>query len=532
MSPEQFRLFLRSTGIIILLIIITQSTILLPENLSPHTSSGLSPILVIQQQSFSSSNPFITTFPLRDASRGATPFVLYPLNDRTVWVATTRAEFPLYSQIVNFTLGSPTTTVANVTNAIIGSLNVDNAGRVWFTYNDTLAYYDPALKATKAAIDYPGGAPQYTVLDRQGRIWVTLAGSSQIAMVDPLNPQDTPRFNIPTANSIPQGITLAPDGTVWFAEAGSTKLAEFNPDSCAGGSCTINEHSPPFELSAPVQVAVDNNDIVWFTDHGSNEFGSFNRQTGEWEKFPVGYCEGDCSIALPNAIAVDKEGRIWFSEHVSGRIAHYDAERGVLTEYIIPSNGTQTDYPVWAWWMRPGNNNLIWFTSLGLGMIGYVNASLPANLSMTADKEAMIPQGGTGKIRVTVNQYTSQVSLATSSPYKDSRKGAAVYSSDVKIVPSREKSSTFTLTATAGWNSAVGLHYITVSASDGLVTVNLPIKVIVTLPLLPYTTVAVVLVIPVTTLLVRIRSQRTRRVVHHGTESLPSGTLEKSNIRP
>ena len=527
------RLFLRLTGIIILLIMILQSTILIPENLPPHTSSGLSPIQAIQQQSYSSSNPFITMFPLRDASRGTTPFVLYPLNDRTIWVATTRAEFPLYSQVVNFTLGSPTTTVANVTNAIIGSLIVDNAGRVWFTYNDTLAYYDPALRATKAAVDYPGGAPQYTVIDRHGRLWVTLAGSNQIAMVDPLNPQATPTFNIPTPNSIPQGITLAPDGTVWFAEAGSTKLAELDPDSCAAGSCTITEHSPPFELSAPVQVAVDNNEIVWFTDHGSNEFGSFNRRTGGWEKLPVGYCEGDCSIALPNAISVDEYGRIWFSEHVSGRIAHYDSERGMLTEYIIPSNGTRTDYPVWAWWMRPGNNNLIWFTSLGLGMIGYVNASIPSRLSITADKEAMIPQGGTGKIHVTVSQDTGQVSLAISSPYKDSKKGAAVYSSEIKnIVPSQEESSTFTLTATAGWNSAVGLHYITVSASDGQVTVNLPVKVIVTLPLLAYTTVAVVLVIPVTALLVWIRSKRTRKAVHHDTESLRSGILEKSNIRP
>src|SRR5712692_7574544 len=191
-------------------------------------------------------------------------------------------------------------------------------------------------------------------------------------------------FTVPTPRAVIQGIAVAPDGAIWFTEAQAGKLGSLDPNT---GNFT--EYSPPIKVVAPIQLAVGLDGVVWFTDHGSNEFGSFNPKTGEWNKFPIGYCQGTyCSIGLPNAIDVDSTGEVWFSEHLPGRVARYDPKSRALTEYIIPAPpGASSIGLPYAWWAWPGPGNLVWFTSYGFGEVGYVNASVPVSLSISAMQE-------------------------------------------------------------------------------------------------------------------------------------------------
>src|SRR5207245_9352794 len=75
---------------------------------------------------------------------------------------------------------------------------------------------------TKAII-FPDQSLQYLANDTQGRIWMSMVGSSgasSIAMYDPLSHLNQ-TYPVRTSGAIVQGITVSPSGkTLWFAEAG------------------------------------------------------------------------------------------------------------------------------------------------------------------------------------------------------------------------------------------------------------------------------------------------------------------------
>src|SRR5713101_9144542 len=76
---------------------------------------------------------------------------------------------------------------------------------------------------------------------------------------------------MPTNNSAPGPITVAPDGKVWFIEANPSKLAAFNPLTH-----NFTEYSfPPAYISAQDLTTVPRGDL-WFTLLGSNAIGSYN----------------------------------------------------------------------------------------------------------------------------------------------------------------------------------------------------------------------------------------------------------------
>jgi len=457
----------------------------------------------VQQDAISSQ--YVTTFPLAKTCTSLGPWVLSPsTNNRTVWLEAYSLGQQNLAQIINFTL-SPQTgqpqchVVASLTNAIPTSVVFDRySNRVWFTFNNTLAFIDPA-GSNRTAWTYPGGDPQYIAIDSHDNLWITLVATNQIVEYVPTSNKTITTSTLP-ASVILQGIASAPDGTVWFAETGARKLGHIIP--CSSPSCPPEEFSPPpgIVISAPTQVVVDLNGIVWFTDHGSNLFGSFSPVTQTWRVYPVGYCSGYCADVLPNAISLFK-GRIWFSEHIAGRISSYDPGTEVLTEYVIPSNG---DTPL-SWWAWPGLNNLVWFTSYALGQIGYVNASMPVNMNVNATTPAIsVRQGASETIQVKINsQEASPISLGIS-PSTTDRPFFSASSGPSQVMPSQGL-STSTVTISASWNSTLGNRYLALTAFNGKVAVSTYVAVIVVDAPLPYVTLGIALIISLGSLTIYFR---------------------------
>lgn len=417
-------------------------------------------------------------FPISTNSPNLLPFILYPAGN-TVWLVTIKTSAPVSSQILNFTVAGGAQPVATLNGTIVNTVVFDSTlKRLWLVENNTLAYYDPASK-TIATVPFPANeGPEYIALDSQDRLWLTLAGSNRIAMYDPAASRISSYYNVPTASAGLQGITVSPaDNSVWFAEAAAKKIGHLQ---CA--SCTPVEFSPPGEisLSAPVQVAVGSDGMVWFTDHGSNQFGSFNPTSGEWRVFPVGYCSGECAVGLPNAISFDSHGKLWISEHIAGRIARYDPSTGQLTEYLVP--GTASAF---TWWMWPGDNDRVWFTSFGLGKIGYVDSSMPVPFSMSTVSSLSVQRGSSQKINASVTfQGSGTLSLALSATTQDAPPGASVpFLSGVadprQLIPSPAAQQS-SITISSASNSTVGPRYVAVTASNGYVTVNSFVRVTVT----------------------------------------------------
>ena len=458
-------------------------------------------------------------FQISKSSTDLTPFVLYP-GGNTVWLVTIKTSAPVASQILNFTVAGGAQKVATLNGTIVNSVVFDSTlKRLWLVENNTLAYYDPALRSIVPAVTFPADeSPEYMELDSQDHLWLTLAGSNRIAVYNPSISGISSYYNVPTASAGLQGITISPtDNSVWFAEAAAKKIGHIQ---CA--SCAPVEYSPPAEitLSAPVQIVVALDGLVWFTDHGSNQFGNLNPATGEWKVFPVGYCAGDCAVGLPNAISLDSHGKLWISEHIAGRIARYDPITGQLTEYLVP--GTASSF---TWWMWPGEDDRVWFTSFGLGKIGYVNSSMPVPLSISTVSSLSVLRGNSQKINASVTfQGSGTLSLALSATTQDAPPGASVPflsgvadPSQLGANPAAQQSS---ITISSASNSTVGPRYVAVTASNGYVTVNSFVRVTVAdnsnpySAALPYAIAGIlVAIVAGTTVIILRRRRKTRPTV-------------------
>jgi len=450
---------------------------------SIHVSSP-----VLHRNSPAATNPYVTTFPISKNSSDFTPFVLYPASNKTVWVVTIK---PPQAQIVDFTIGAKPHPVYNLTNAIPSDIFYDQKrNRVWFLENNNLAYYDATKGYTTIEHTFPGGNPQYMTNDTNGRIWITLLGSNQIVAYDPSGIVSPQFFSAPASSSSLQGITIGPDGTIWFAETAAKRIGHIIP--CLTGSCNVTDYGPPpsVEIAFPIQLAVDRGGVVWFTDHGRGQFGSFDPSTGEWRVFGIGYCSEsynpDCPVGLPNAISLDSDGMIWFSEHFAGRVAKYDPTTGSLTEYFVPA----TTIPD-VWWMWPGPGNLVWFTAFGLGEIGYVNASLPVPISISAGVGPLkIEQGTSQAVPASItNQATGPVYLNVSADGHDAPFGSPplLYGFGVPVgIEPTTNAVTATFWVSAALNADLGERYVTLTAYNSNLAVNAFVSVNVTRTTLPF----------------------------------------------
>jgi len=454
----------------------------------PSTGIAHAPASVLYLSSPAEPNPFITTFPISQNSSDFIPFVLDPANNKTVWVVTIKQGFiinnvvqPPRAQIVNYTLGVGARPVITLVGAIPSDIIYDqNRKRVWFLENDSLVYYNQAAPGNLTLEQtFPGGSPQFMTIDSGGRIWLTLLGTNEIAEYDPSTKQPPNLYSAPAPNSSLQGITIAQDGTVWFAETASKRIGQVIP--CQSSSCPITDFGPPtgVEIAFPIQLAVDRSGTVWFTDHGSNQFGSFNPSTHEWKVFPIGYCSAsfaDCGVGLPNAISVDSNGKIWFSEHYAGRVARYDPSNGTLAEYPIPANT-----PPYVWWMSPGPGNLVWFVAFGLGEIGYVNASLPIPISISAVNSIELERGGSQTVPAFVQKPAGDsVYLNVSANSNDAPFGLSplLYGSPSQgQIGAGEGIVSASIRVSAAWNLGLGERYLALTAYTGNVAMNFFVRV-------------------------------------------------------
>ena len=465
-----------------------------------HVSS---PVLYTNSPAGTNPYPYVTAFPIWKDS-DFTPFVLYPASIDTVWVVTIKqgnivgnVVEPPQAQIVNFTVGAGSkpivTPVVTLRNAIPSDIVYDrNLTRVWFLENNSLAYYNPTAAPWNMTVEqtFPGGSPQSMTIDNEERIWITLLGTNRVVEYDPIGKKIVNSYAAPATSTSLQGITTDPDGTVWFVETTAKKLGHIIP--CQTTSCNVTDYGPPpsVEIAFPYQLAVDRRGVVWFTDHGRGQFGSFNPSTGEWRVFGIGYCSEtynpDCPVGLPNAMSLDSNGMIWFSEHFAGRVAKYDPTTGSLTEYFVPA----TTIP-YVWWMWPGPGNLVWFTAFGLGEIGYVNASVPVPIAISAGVQPVkVEQGTSQAIAASItDQAGGPVYLNVSTNGHDGPFGSAPllygFAIPSKIEPTAN-AVTVTFRVYAAWTADPGERYVTLTAYNGNVAVNAFVNVNVTRTTVPF----------------------------------------------
>lgn len=133
-------------------------------------------------------------------------------------------------------------------------------GNVWFAENtaNRVAYVDPAGKLFEFTLPIPYSSPFSTVCAPDGGVYFTLNSANRIGRIDLATFQIT-TWPVPTANSLPKGISLSLNG-VCFAESNVNQIGCM---PLLGGA--ITETQLPVRSSSPNKLVYGPDGGVWIS---------------------------------------------------------------------------------------------------------------------------------------------------------------------------------------------------------------------------------------------------------------------------
>jgi virginiamycin B lyase len=191
---------------------------------------------------------------------------------------------------------------------------------------------------------------------------VSVPNSSWGALATPPTPVIT-EFGIPTANSLPRGITTGPDGALWFTEGGFNSTTS-NKIGRVTTSGAFTEYTVPTASSHPEGITTGPDGALWFTESGSTAKGIGRVTTsGAFTEYTI-----PTASSGPIVITTGPDGALWFTESNSttsnniGRVT----TSGAFTEYTIP---TASSEPIG---ITTGPDGALWFTEEQANKIGRI----------------------------------------------------------------------------------------------------------------------------------------------------------------
>ena len=203
---------------------------------------------------------------------------------------------------------------------------VEAPGRVWFTMPDANAIgfldaTDPDnVQVTQHALPNSGSEP-YDIVYDSGFVWFTEKSGNRVGRLKVSDGQIN-EYAIPTANSAPTGVDVAPNGRIWFVEQDANQLAELDP-----GSGTIVEHlyTPAFgqaygELE---DVAVATNNTIWFSARERNEIVRYEVGSDEFASFSTRPPGSSILFAEPIGLALDGTSTLWTVSFADSHIGRF-----------------------------------------------------------------------------------------------------------------------------------------------------------------------------------------------------------------
>jgi virginiamycin B lyase len=180
-------------------------------------------------------------------------------------------------------------------------------------------------------------------------------------------------YAIPSAASLPQGITLGPDGALWFAERNAKAIGRIAADG------TIAEFFLPPTGAQPFWITAGPDGNLWFTERSAGRIGRVT-PAGAITEFAV-----PTAASQPAGIAAGPDGALWFAEQSGGKIGRI-TPNGTISEFATPT-AASGPYGITA-----GPDGAMWFTEQAANKIGRITmngvitevAVTPANRLLSA----------------------------------------------------------------------------------------------------------------------------------------------------
>ena len=161
-------------------------------------------------------------------------------------------------------------------------------GYIWYyeASVNKLGWLDPK---SGAMAEYPllpftsdPGIDQVTA-GPDGNIYFTEPALNEIGMLD-IKTDLISQFNMPLADTQPQGIIVGGDGNLWFSEGGQNKIGSLNPLSHV---ITNYAFEPPSHTTNDQAegITAGPNDTIWFVTRQNNVVNEFNIKTATFSGY-------------------------------------------------------------------------------------------------------------------------------------------------------------------------------------------------------------------------------------------------------
>ncbi len=229
---------------------------------------------------------------------------------------------------------------------------------------NTAASYTYTIKVT-AADNHGGSAStnRTVTVTNVPPSFLELRVNSPIDLNSPTNQRGLviTEYDVPTADSGPNGITVGPDNALWFTESNAKKIGRITTGGAIKEFIATNAVYPQGITTGP-----DNR--LWFTDVTGNKIGRL-ATNGNVALFNLRPSTND-PVKYPEYITSGPDQALWFTEF-NGRLGRITTT-GTWTEYVIgPGHNL---YGITA-----GPDNAIWFADFGYDLIW--RSSLSGNLT-------------------------------------------------------------------------------------------------------------------------------------------------------
>jgi virginiamycin B lyase len=242
-------------------------------------------------------------------------------------------------------------------------LAVDGDGNVWFTETaaDKIGRLDLASGTVSEPVTLTAGSQPWGVaingVGTSTVVWFTERLGNRIGRFVPATGV-VGEFGLPTPGAQPSGIDVQ-DTYVWFTETVANQLGRLKTT----GSPNVTEISIPTPDSAPHDVAIAPGGNPWLTEGQGNKIALFSVGTlSRFTEIPV-FTAGSEPFGIFVEVASSVARAVWFTERNGNRLGRFTGEDSFPREYLLPTPNSQpTDIVVdgegCAWYTAPGANRI------------------------------------------------------------------------------------------------------------------------------------------------------------------------------
>jgi virginiamycin B lyase len=212
--------------------------------------------------------------------------------------------------------------------------------------------------AVPTADSYPEGI----LVAPDGMVWFTEQNGHRIGRLDVLAGTIT-EYPTPTLNSGPVGITIGPDNNIWFTEAYAGKIGMLDPKA----PDKMAEFIIPTAVSAPLYITSGPDGALWFVGVRSHKLGRIDAVSKAIVEYPL-----PSPQAMPTSVLLGSDGALWIAEMNADKIARFDPKSRKYTDEILVSsgkNGSRSGPGI----LVNGPDGNIWFTQMYGNQIARLN---------------------------------------------------------------------------------------------------------------------------------------------------------------